>query len=578
MRFLKLAALAAWLGGIVLVGLFRFNDERRALPDGPAAQGDPATVEATVDAFFEAASEGEIHEMLTYVSDATRPASSVEFGVRLDGLLSGGGIDAVTLTRDDAEITDRGAGIEVPYTVTYGVPALGREVAVSGLLPLVESGSGWLVEWSRSVLWGRSVDDAHRFALRVRWPRRAAILDRDGRTLARGHGDRRVYPFDALAGPTVGHLERSSAAADEPVAPPELTGASGLEQGLDERLAGDPDVALTIVDRAGRPVQVLGERQGTAGEDVTTTLDVDVQRAAEAGFGSTTGGAVVVDPRSGDILAVVSSGAFDPGNYLGTRLTPFNRALSGLYPPGSSLKVVTAAAALETGVVDPSTPLTGPSEYRGVRNFESGEFGRLDFATAVKYSVNTAFAQVALELGGRRLTRFAQAFGFNAPLRMPLDAATSSFPPPEDEGDLMWGSIGQAQVLATPLQMASVAATVANGGLRMEPRITTAAEKDRRRVVARRTAKTLAGLMEEVVEGGTGTAAGITGVRVAGKTGTAEVDIGGERRNHAWFVCFAPVEDPRVALAVVSEYGGVGGQVAAPLARSILEQVLPLLE
>jgi peptidoglycan glycosyltransferase len=358
----------------------------------------------------------------------------------------------------------------------------------------------------------------------------------------------------------------------------DLVGASGLELGLDDVLTGEPRVRLSVVDRSGRPLEVLARKRGKPGRDVRTTLDIDVQRAAENAYGSTTGGAIVMDPKTGDLLAVVSSSPFDPNNYAGVAgIEPFNRALSGLYPPGSSLKAMTGAAALESKVVRESTPLTGPQEYMGVRNFESGEFGTIDFATAVRFSVNTAFAQVAEDLGARRLTRFADAFGFNRKPSMQLDAASSSFPFPEDLGDLMWGSIGQAQVLATPLQMATIAATIANDGKRMEPRIELRGPKESERVVSRRTAAIMTRLMENVVQGGTGTAANIAGARVAGKTGTAEVDVNGQRRNHAWFICFAPANDPEVAVAVVSELGGVGGEVAAPLARGILSSVLPLV-
>jgi peptidoglycan glycosyltransferase len=303
-----------------------------------------------------------------------------------------------------------------------------------------------------------------------------------------------------------------------------------------------------------------------------------VQRAAQAAYGPDVGGAVVMDPTTGDLLAVVDSGAFDPGNYVGIAgIEPFNRALEGLYPPGSAMKVVTASAALDSGTVKPTTNVTGPKEYQGVRNFESGEFGAIDFATALKFSVNTAFAQVAEDLGGRVLTRYAQAFGFNEQPNLPVEAAESSFPPPQDLSDVMWGSIGQAQVLATPMQMASVAATVANGGRRMEPRIVMGERPTGERAITGRTARTMTRLMENVVVGGTGSGARITGVRVAGKTGTAEVDVAGERKNHAWFVCFAPADDPKVAIGVVSEYGGVGGEVAAPIAGRMLVGVLPLL-
>jgi peptidoglycan glycosyltransferase len=205
-------------------------------------------------------------------------------------------------------------------------------------------------------------------------------------------------------------------------------------------------------------------------------------------------------------------------------------------------------------------------------------FGSIDFATALQFSVNTAFAQVALKLGTKRITKYAERFGFNVEPEMELNAATSSFPEPADEGDLMWGSIGQAQTLATPLQMASIAATIANDGKRMEPRIDRTVKPVGERVVARKTAATMQELMRNVVTGGTGTAANIPSIPAAGKTGTAEVDVAGERRNHAWFICFAPVGGPKVAVSVVSEYGGVGGQVAAPLAGGILQAIWPHLK
>jgi penicillin-binding protein A len=154
--------------------------------------------------------------------------------------------------------------------------------------------------------------------------------------------------------------------------------------------------------------------------------------------------------------------------------------------------------------------------------------------------------------------------------------AKSTFPYPRGLGDIMWSSIGQAQVLATPMEMATVAATIANRGKRMEPRIAIGVPRRGRRAVSRRTAGQMNAMMQAVVAGGTGVGAQISGATVAGKTGTAEVDVGGVRKNHAWFVAFAPATAPEVAVAVVSEYGGIGGKVAAPLAGRILESVLPL--
>jgi penicillin-binding protein A len=472
--------------------------------------------------------------------------------------------------------------VDVPYEIRYGSEAASQDVVLAGEVPLeFDAGEDeWIAEWDKGLLWP-GITGAASFDVAYRWPPRAAILDRKGRRLAVGSAARRRYPFGSIGGSIVGHLEplsRADAAEQELADVGDLVGGSGLEQGLNGRLAGQPASKLMVLDEGGDAVEVLGRTSAERGEPVKTTLDIRVQRAAESAYGDTLGGVALVDPATGGILAAVASGPFDPNNYVGVEgVNPFNRALVGLYPPGSAMKVVTAAAALEERVVTPSSTVTGPQEYKGVRNFESGVYNSIPFSSAVRYSVNTAFAQVAEDLGAKRMTRYAEAFGFNRTPDMPLEIAQSSFPQPEGLGDLMWASIGQAQVLSTPLQMATVAATIANRGKRMESRV----EKDARpvgeRAVSRRTAAQVAALMEDVVVGGTGIAARISGLRVAGKTGTAEVDVNGKRKEHAWFIAFAPVEEPVVAIAVVAELGGVGGRVAAPLARQILISVLPHL-
>lgn len=471
---------------------------------------------------------------------------------------------------------------EVPYSISYSSDAVSETLPLVGTFELVyaPADDAWEVRFERSMLWP-GVEGARSFKLASRWPRRGRITDRRGKVLARGSQLERTYPFGSLGGSTIGHLAPLSrgdvAAVFEGHEVGDLVGATGLEAAYEERLAGSPRIRLDVVGRGETVLETIGESSGERGRAVRSTLDMRVQAETSAAFGATIGGVVVLDPARGDILAAVTAYEIDPNGHVGARdVAPFNRALSGLYPPGSAMKVVTASAALDSGVVKPSTRLTGPEEYQGVRNFESAAFASLDFATALKFSVNTAFAQVAQDLGAKRLTRYAERFGFNQEPVMPLQAATSSFPFPEDDFDLMWGSIGQAQDLATPLQMASVAATVANDGIRMEPRSSLGDQSNEVRVMSRKVARTLGGLMETVVEGGTGVNARIAGVRVAGKTGTAEVDVDGKRKNHAWFISFAPVGSPQVAVAVVSEYGGIGGQVAAPLARGVLERVLPL--
>lgn len=471
---------------------------------------------------------------------------------------------------------------EFSASIGYTSDVLVDEVILSGPLEMrfSEESDAWQVTWERDLLWP-GFQGARAFAIKTEFPRRGPLLDRKGRKLAIGAADSRRYPFGSAAGTSIGHIEpikKRDIPEGAALEPGDLVGGSGLEAAFNDRLAGTPDTKFQVVGRNDKVLATVAEQAGSPSRSVKTTLDIKVQQAAEAAYGSTTGGAVLIDPSTGNILAAVASSAFDPGNYVGiSGIEPFNRAMSGLYPPGSSMKVMTASTALELGEVKTTTQLTGPAEYKGVRNFESGEFGTLSFASALQNSVNTAFAQVAEKIGPKRLKRFADLFGFNREPAMALEAARPSFPFPADEGDLLWSSIGQAQTLATPLQMASIAATIANGGKRMEPRIALADPPHGERVVSKKTARTMTTLMESVVQGGTGVAAQISGVRVAGKTGTAEVDVGGERKNHAWFICFAPANDPKVAIAVVSEYGGVGGQVAAPLARAILTSVLPLI-
>ena len=477
----------------------------------------------------------------------------------------------------DSEEELHGLEVSVPYSVTYTSTASDEPVELRGRLDAVYE-DGWRFAWTEAAMWP-GIDDAAGFAVDEKKTKRGAILDRDGKVLAKGQPSARRYPFGSVGGSTIGHIGPVDPKdAGGGVEKGDLVGASGLEAALDEDLTAASAADLLVVDVTGEKLDVVGSSRAGKPQDVRVTLDMDIQRAAENAYGGTVGGAVVLDPKTGDILAVVSSSPFDPNNYVGVAdIAPFNRALSGTYPPGSAMKVVTASAALDTGLVKPSTRVTGPGEYKGVHNFESGEFGTIPFSVATQNSVNTAYAQIAEDLGAKVMTDYAERFGFNKDPLMPLGAATPSFPPPEDDGDLMWGAIGQAQVLATPLQMATVAATIANGGTRMEPRIVLDDPARGDRAVSRKTARTMTDLMELVVTGGTGTAANLGTPDVAGKTGTAEVFVDGEIKNHAWFICFAPSDRPKVAVAVVSELGGVGGQVAAPLARQILQAVLPLV-
>ncbi len=556
--------------GALLIALVLFAACESAAE--PTEEGPHDVALAFVDAWN--AEDFEAMHHLLLESPATRRWHSGALRVYWEEVLRDGMISDFKVSLTEIEVLPDEAlaeeGTSVGYSITYESDAARRPFTLEGRLPIAEFQADWFARWRPDLPWP-GYRRAVGFEVVQTWHERGALLDRNKKKLAAGVDASRRYPYGPVGGTTVGHLEPATRRSGLD----RLVGASGLEQAYDEELAGEPKQKL-VVTGGKEELAVLGRSAGEPSRPIRTTLDVRVQSAAEAAFGGTTGGAVVLDPQKGDILAAVASSPFDPNNYVGVAdIEPFNRALSGLYPPGSSLKAMTASAALDTGEMKPSSTLTGPKEYRGVRNFESGEFGTLDFATALKYSVNTAFAQIALELGSKRLFEYSNRFGFNRKPSMALGAATSSFPKPLDEGDLMWGSIGQAQVLASPLHMATIAAAIANDGTRMEPRIDMLTDPTGERAIKQKTAKTMVELMRNVVIGGTGSAANITGLEVAGKTGTAEVDVGGERKNHAWFICFAPATDPKVAVAVVSEYGGVGGQVAAPLAASILTSVWP---
>lgn len=529
--------------------------------------------------------------MTEFFDEETAAAwSAAEIEAVVKRLKKQGAVKSYTFPQSSFPVPDDDEdSITVPYQIVYRSEASRRPVKFRGQIRLAyeEETDEWTVAWDDALFWP-GIEGAVGFKTTSVWPDRANIIDRKGRKVAVGPAESRRYPFGSRGGSTIGHI--APATKEDLKRLPDrykvgdLVGASGLELGLEDRLAGEPSSKLLLVDAAGKRLKQVGKIEGGKAKPVRITLDMEIQAAAEDAYGSTTGGSVVMEPETGNVLAVVSSSPFDPNNYVGVAgIAPFNRAISGLYPPGSSMKIVTASAAVDAGVVTANTTVTGPENYQGVRNFESGVFGRIPFSTAMQNSVNTAFAQVAEDLGAKDMYKYATAFGFNREPQLPLAVAKSSFPRPQDLSDLMWGSIGQAQVLATPLQMASIGATVANDGVRIEPKFLMdeaegAPEQPAEEVITKKTAKTITRLMQLVVQSGTGTAANLgSSVPVAGKTGTAEVGPVGDIQNHAWFVCFAPADKPQVAISVVSEFGGTGGSVAAPIARQILQAVLPLL-
>ncbi|HSF97946.1 MAG TPA: penicillin-binding transpeptidase domain-containing protein [Ornithinibacter sp.] len=385
-------------------------------------------------------------------------------------------------------------------------------------------------------------------------------------------------------------------------------GASGgLEQAENAFLSGSSDKLFY------RRVSDLFTGRRPQGATLETTLDPAVQQAASEAMTDIRGAAVALDPRTGAILAMVSHPTFDPNsvaghdldvldaNYQALNTDPdkplVNRSINGdLYPPGSVFKVVTAAAALSTGEYTEDTVVPGPEilELPGTTaslpNAFDGPCGPNDEVTmteALAMSCNTAFASVGMDIGADAIRAQAEKFGFGDALSIPMRVTPSTIPAELNQPQLAQSAIGQFDVRVTPLQMAMVSAGVANDGIVMKPYlvqsvigsdlsvIETTDEQELSQAVTPDVAAQLTRMMEAVVTDGSGQRAQIDGVAVAGKSGTAQHGEG--RKAHAWFISFAPADDPQIAVAVIAEDGGVagneagGGAVAAPIARQMME-------
>ncbi len=381
---------------------------------------------------------------------------------------------------------------------------------------------------------------------------------------------------------------------------------------------GDEALELVYADdlRSKRDLTVSDLLSALLGGDlrpksIQLTIDHALQQVAFTALGDQPGSVVAIRPHTGEVLAMVSRPSYDPNLFLGSEAIEVrqdllvdpaeplaNRSTNRTYPPGSTFKVVVTAAAIESGAAGPDTLFPDPLELElpgtteVIRNFDEqvcGNGSEVTLQTAFRRSCNTVFASLGLELGADVLSLQAEAFGFNQEIPFEIPVLTSVFPPPSafanDLPALAQSAIGQRDVRATPLEMALVASAIANDGIIMEPtlvsrifdpdgRVVSLNEPELlQRAVSPSTAAVISDLMERVVASGTGTRATVPNVRVAGKTGTAETGVGPP---HVWFIGFAPVEQPTIALAVLVESGGeagenaTGGSVAAPIAQEIL--------
>jgi peptidoglycan glycosyltransferase len=360
-------------------------------------------------------------------------------------------------------------------------------------------------------------------------------------------------------------------------------GRAGLERAYNDRLVGRAEELKSLVDSL-----VAKDR---VGDNLDTSLDPKAQKVAYDALGGRKGAVVALDVRTGAVRVLAGTPSFDPDHPgQGNR---FNLATQGLFPPGSTFKTVTAAAALDTGRFQPASRVNGGNRKiisgTPLSNFGNEDFGDVDLTFALTHSINTVWAQVGVALGRDTMQTYMERFGFGADPPMDYPAAQMEPSGSYRKGkvisarsrfvDLGRTAIGQALLLVTPLQMASVAQTIGNGGVRMEPRLVskvidpdgrtvdTPAPKEAQRVMSADAAAKLGTMMKSVVKEGTGTAAALQGVELAGKTGTAEIDIA-NGINDLWFIGFTD----KVAVAVVvAHQRGQGGTVAAPIAKQVLQ-------
>ncbi|HET6465286.1 MAG TPA: penicillin-binding protein 2 [Nitrospiria bacterium] len=442
----------------------------------------------------------------------------------------------------------------------------------------------------------------------------------------------RNYLYGPLAAHLLGYVgEISPTQLQEPeneeVLPGTSVGQSGIEKTYDTHIRGEVGQKIIEVDAVGHEMKVLRVQEPTSGNDLYLTIDLNVQKVAEEALGKDAGTIVALNPRNGEILAMVSHPAFDP-NQLSQSLSTAdwealssdpghpltNRAIQGQYPPGSTFKLVVSSAALETKEVTPEEPIlcTGgmPFGRRVYKDWKRGGHGVIDLHTAIVQSCDVYFYEMGRRLGIDRLADYAFRYGLGQPTGIELASEKSGVIPtsqwkirtkgePWFPGETLSASIGQGFVTVTPIQLANLIATVAMSGVRYQPHLIKAI-RDRatgrlfefppvqlgKVELAEGTYNAIRQALSGVVSEphGTGASARSQFVTIGGKTGTAQVveekagvetkSLPKELQDHAWFIAFAPVEDPQIAVAVLVEHGGHGGETAAPPAKRVIEEYL----
>jgi penicillin-binding protein A len=518
---------------------------------------------------------GTMYDQLTSDAAARYPLADFESAYRdAEATMTASGVDPGEVRAGETDSGDDAAILPVSFP-TNAFGSLKGDLT----LPLRDGA----IDWTPNLVYP-GLKPGERLVRRTRTPGRAAILAADGTPLAEGPAYARSSPLGASAtavagevGSPKGKLSQELYARGFPTGT--LTGTSGLELAFDSRLAGHPGGQLLAVGSARR--RVLASTEPRPGKAVKTTIDPGLQQAAVTALGATYGGVAVLDARDGSILGLAGI------------------AFSAPQPPGSTFKIITTTAALDAGVVHLTDQFpiatSATVDGREVANANNEACGGT-FVEAFAESCNSVFVPLGPKIGSDRMVQTAERYGFNSPPALYDSTAIAATDPPSSsipksiptDLDLGVSAIGQGQVQATPLEMASVAQTIANDGVRdptaivKEPGLRPDAKPVR--VTSKQTAATIRQLMIRVVTEGTGTAAALPTVQVAGKTGTAELgpkplEPGSEpapgeavpQEVDAWFTSFAPATDPRIVVAVmVVNANGAGGEIAAPIAREVL--------
>jgi penicillin-binding protein 2 len=446
----------------------------------------------------------------------------------------------------------------------------------------------------------------------------------------------RTYPYGELTAHVVGYVARISESELQDLDPSVYSGTfhigkNGVEKTYESVLHGKTGYAEMETNVQGRSINVLGKSDPLAGADLHLTLDIKLQKTAFEALGEYNGALVALEPKTGHVLAMVSKPSFDPNpfiqgikreDYETLQASPerplYNRALRGIYPPGSTIKPFMALAGLEVGQISAGRRNFCPGYYRlansdhKYRDWSKTGHGSVDMRTAIVQSCDVYFYDLAQHLGIDRMHDFLGQFGFGQKTGVDLDGERNGLYPSTDwkrkhrkqpwfAGETLIAGIGQGYVQVTPMQLTRAVAILANHGQVMEPRVVASMKaptevenpyplpKPRTIPLADTNWRTVVDAMVDVVHSARGTGKGIAPgltYHIAGKTGTAQVftvrqdqdykkmHVKEELKDHAWFVAFAPAEDPQIAVAVIAEHGGHGGSVAAPIARAVMDQYL----